>query len=157
MLSVCVPMQLVGVVAALLFLARRIEPVWGSREFLAFVCGVNASTGAATLALCYVAYMINARSEHAGAVLYALSVLCCLLHRVTQRKGCIRIKYDISCRASSPLLCRYMEVAGFQGIIAACLVAVKQVMPEDEITVLSFIRFRAKVSAVHPILVKSSF
>ena len=43
---------------------------------------------------------------------------------------------------------RYMEVTGFQGIIGACLVAVKQVMPEDEITVLSFIRFRAKVRAI---------
>ena len=65
-------MQLLGVVAALLFLARRIEPVWGSREFLAFICGVNAATGAATLALCYVAYMINARSQRAGKVLYVL-------------------------------------------------------------------------------------
>ena len=41
--------------------------------------------------------------------------------------------------------CRWLEVSGCQGIIAACLVGVSQVMPDDEITVLSFIRFRAKV------------
>ena len=34
---------------------------------------------------------------------------------------------------------------GFDGIIAACLVAVKQIMPDNEITLLGFIRFRVKV------------
>ena len=36
-------------------------------------------------------------------------------------------------------------MSGFQGIVAGCLVGVLQVMPDDAITVLSFIKFRAKV------------
>ncbi len=41
--------------------------------------------------------------------------------------------------------CRYTEVGGSEGIVAGCLVAVKQLMPENEVTLLGFIRFRAKV------------
>ena len=41
---------------------------------------------------------------------------------------------------------RYKEVSGFEGIVAACLVAIKQIMPDNEIMLLTgVIRFRAKV------------
>ncbi len=46
-----------------------------------------------------------------------------------------------------PAAHRYTEVAGSEGIIAGCLVAVKQLMPENEVTLLGFIRFRAKVGS----------
>ena len=40
-----------------------------------------------------------------------------------------------------------MELGGSEGIVAGCLVAVKQLMPENEVTLLGFIRFRAKVGS----------
>jgi len=40
---------------------------------------------------------------------------------------------------------RYMEVSGFHGVIAGCLVAVKQLIPDTEVTLLRVIRFHAKV------------
>jgi hypothetical protein len=40
---------------------------------------------------------------------------------------------------------RYKEFAGFEGVIAGCLVAVKQILPENEVVLLGVIRFRAKV------------
>lgn len=43
-----------------------------------------------------------------------------------------------------------MEVNGFHGIVAACLVAVKQLIPETEVTLLRIIRFHAKVSSINP-------
>ena len=55
--------QVVAGVAALLFIARRIEPVWGSREFLTFVSGVNLCTGAATLALIYLVVVFTNESD----------------------------------------------------------------------------------------------
>ncbi|KAK9797058.1 hypothetical protein WJX73_010621 [Symbiochloris irregularis] len=95
-------------VAGTLLLARIIEPVWGSKEFLVFICVVNAGAGMATLALLYVLYALNHSSEHSGDLLYK-------------------------------------EVAGFQGVCAGCLVAVKQIMPDNEVLILGFIRFRAKL------------
>ena len=55
--------QVLAGIAALLFIARRIEPVWGSREFLTFVCVVNLGTGAATLALMYLMFFVYASGE----------------------------------------------------------------------------------------------
>ena len=40
---------------------------------------------------------------------------------------------------------RYREIAGFEGVLAGCLVALKQIMPDNEVVVLKVIRFRVKV------------
>ena len=40
---------------------------------------------------------------------------------------------------------RYREIAGFEGVLAGCLVALKQIMPDNELVLLKFIRFRVKV------------
>ena len=62
-------LQLVVSIAGILLLARIVEPVWGSKEFLLFVSVVNAGTGLATLALLYLLYAINHNSEHSGDLL----------------------------------------------------------------------------------------
>jgi hypothetical protein len=36
-------------------------------------------------------------------------------------------------------------MTGFEGVVAACLVAVKQNLPENEVVLLGVIKFRAKV------------
>ena len=41
--------------------------------------------------------------------------------------------------------CRYAEVSGFQGILAGLLVALKQTIPDTDVTLLRVIKFRAKV------------
>ena len=43
---------------------------------------------------------------------------------------------------------RYMEVSGFHGIVAGCLVAVKQIMPDTEVTLVRVVKFHAKASAL---------
>ncbi len=40
---------------------------------------------------------------------------------------------------------RYAEVSGFQGILAGLLVALKQTIPDSDVTLLRVIKFRAKV------------
>lgn len=40
---------------------------------------------------------------------------------------------------------RYSEISGFHGIIAGMLVAIKQVTPDTEVTVLQIVKLRAKV------------
>ena len=40
---------------------------------------------------------------------------------------------------------RYREIAGFEGVLAGCLVALKQIMPDNEVVLLKVIRFRVKV------------
>lgn len=94
--------------AGILLLARIVEPVWGSKEFLIFVSVVNVGSGVSTLVLIYLLYAFTRLSEHSGDLLY-------------------------------------QEVSGFQAICAGCLVAVKQIMPDNEVTLLGFIRFRAKL------------
>ena len=41
-----------------------------------------------------------------------------------------------------------MEVNGFHGVVAACLVAVKQLIPDTEVTLVRVIRFQAKVGVI---------
>jgi hypothetical protein len=41
---------------------------------------------------------------------------------------------------------RYAPLSGFHGVLAGFLVAVKQLMPEQEITVLFVLKLRAKVT-----------
>lgn len=43
------------------------------------------------------------------------------------------------------LLYRYTEICGFQGVVAGLLVGLKQIMPENDVTLLGYVRFRAKV------------
>jgi hypothetical protein len=70
------------------------------------------------------------------------------------RGGCcfgtvsFRMKWQIR---TSPSITRYAEVCGAHGVVAACLVAVKQIMPDSEVTLLAMIKFRAKVRARRPI------
>ena len=40
---------------------------------------------------------------------------------------------------------RYTEICGFQGVFAGLLVGLKQIMPENDVTLLGYVRFRAKV------------
>ncbi|EIE19425.1 DUF1751-domain-containing protein [Coccomyxa subellipsoidea C-169] len=95
-------------VVSCLALARLIEPVWGSSEFLKFLAATNAATGAATLFLLYIFFALTQYSEKSGDLLYK-------------------------------------EVSGFEGVVAGCLVAIKQIMPDNEIMLLTgVIRFRVK-------------
>ncbi|CAL8468418.1 g7958 [Coccomyxa elongata] len=95
-------------VLSCLALARIIEPVWGSSEFLKFLAATNVATGGATLFSLYIFFALTQYSEKSGDLLYK-------------------------------------EVSGFEGIVAACLVAIKQIMPDNEIMLLTgVIRFRVK-------------
>ena len=48
------------------------------------------------------------------------------------------------------VLCSYSEISGFHGILAGMLVAIKQLTPETEITVLQIVKLRAKVRRPPP-------
>ena len=41
---------------------------------------------------------------------------------------------------------RYTEISGFQGVLAGLLVALKQIIPETEVTLLQVFKLRAKVT-----------
>ncbi len=69
MLKGHVPMQVIFSVVSCLALARLIEPVWGSSEFLKFLAATNAATGAATLFLLYIFFALTHYSEKAGDLL----------------------------------------------------------------------------------------
>jgi hypothetical protein len=43
--------------------------------------------------------------------------------------------------------CRYAEFSGFHGLLAALLVAVKQIMPDHEVILAGFLRLKAAVSS----------
>ena len=43
------------------------------------------------------------------------------------------------------VLHRYTEICGFQGVVAGLLVGLKQIMPENDVTLLGYVKFRAKV------------
>ncbi|KAK9844321.1 hypothetical protein WJX74_000773 [Apatococcus lobatus] len=99
--------KLIFDVAALLWVAKLIEPPMGSLELLRFLCAVNILTGAATLAVIYLIYAVDHYSEKAGDILYT-------------------------------------EVCGFHGMLAGCLVALKQIQPDSGVTLFVYIKFRAK-------------
>lgn len=61
--------QLLISAASLLVVARIVEPIWGSKEFLKFISIVNLGTGAVALAVLYVWYIITSFRERAGKVL----------------------------------------------------------------------------------------
>lgn len=48
------------------------------------------------------------------------------------------------------ILCSYSEISGFHGVVAGMLVAIKQLTPETEITVLQIVKLRAKVLHLPP-------
>ena len=63
-------MQLIFSILSILLLARIIEPIWGSKEFLKFLGIVNLGTGIAALAVLYICFVINSTiKERAGRVL----------------------------------------------------------------------------------------
>lgn len=41
--------------------------------------------------------------------------------------------------------CRYTQFSGFHGVVAGLLVAVKQIMPDHEVTIARVFKIRAKV------------
>lgn len=45
-------------------------------------------------------------------------------------------------------ICRYSEICGFQGVFAGLLVGLKQIMPENDVTLVGYVKFRAKVRNV---------
>jgi hypothetical protein len=56
-------------VASILILAKLIEPVWGSKEFVIFLAATNAATGACTLVLLYIIFTLTQYSEKSGDLL----------------------------------------------------------------------------------------
>ena len=61
--------QLVFSVGSILVLAKLIEPVWGSKEFITFILVTNTATGACTLVLLYVIFALTQYSEKSGDLL----------------------------------------------------------------------------------------
>jgi membrane associated rhomboid family serine protease len=99
-------LQLVINIISLLLLARLVEPIYGSKEFLKFLLVVDILTCSAVFVAVYITYAITA----SGTLLYT-------------------------------------QFAGFHGLIAAMLVAVKQIMPQHEVKLLGVLKFRVKVRA----------
>jgi len=91
-------------VFAILFLAKIIEPVYGSKEFLKFSLSVMLMAGFAMFGFLFLAYMFGPRL---GFILYG--------------------KY-----------------CGFQSLLGAYLVAVKQIMPDSEVRIFFVVKLRAK-------------
>ena len=58
----------------------------------------------------------------------------------------MKLETEIRESSSVSLVRRYMEVSGFHGIVAGCLVAVKQIMPDTEVTLVRVVKFHAKAS-----------
>ena len=52
---------------------------------------------------------------------------------------------QVSLATHQKLICRYTEICGFQGVFAGLLVGLKQIMPENDVTLLGYVKFRAKV------------
>ena len=72
MQSPCQPARNVQVfadAAGILVLAKAIEPLWGSKEFLKFLAAINAATGVCTLVLVYLMFTLTQYSEHSGDLL----------------------------------------------------------------------------------------
>ncbi|KAF6261762.1 eukaryotic integral membrane protein-domain-containing protein [Scenedesmus sp. NREL 46B-D3] len=90
---------------SLLLLARVIEPVYGSTEFLKLILVVDFATSTATFCIAYIIFL-SAPDERKGRTLYS-------------------------------------EFSGFHGILAALLVAVKQIMPDQEVILAGFLRLKA--------------
>lgn len=97
-------MQLVLDIAALILLARLVEPVYGSREFLKFIFIVDLATCCSVFVCVYVAYAMT---------------------------------------MSGKLL--YTEFHGFHGIAAGLLVAMKQVLGEQEAKLFGVLKINIKV------------
>jgi len=43
------------------------------------------------------------------------------------------------------LLCSYMPISGFHGVLSGFLVGIKQIMPDQELSVFGIARIKAKV------------
>mmetsp|Transcript_21757 Transcript_21757/g.37101 ORF Transcript_21757/g.37101 Transcript_21757/m.37101 type:complete len:322 (+) Transcript_21757:16-981(+) len=97
------PVELVINVIGLLILARLVEPVYGSKEFLKYLFLVNLMVCTSVFVSIYVAYAIT---------------------------------------TSGDLL--YHQFTGFHGILAALLVAVKQIMPTHEVKLFGAVKLSVK-------------
>jgi hypothetical protein len=75
-----------------------------------------------------------------------------MLHRLTPPATPAEEPVLTSHTSHLMILCSYSEISGFHGIIAGMLVAIKQLTPETEITVLQIVKLRAKVRRLPPTL-----
>ena len=68
--------------------------------------------------------------------------------------GCMRVACIIPAGMfrSSSWRSRYSEISGFHGVVAGLLVAVKQLTPDTEVTLLQALKFRAKACPHSPLL-----
>ncbi len=110
-------MQLVASCVGTLALLRIVEPHYGAAETVRFLLASLAGSGVLTALVVALAYYVTIVSE--------------------REKPQDRVSY-----AGSLL---YAPICGFQGGLAALLVAVKQLVPDAEITLLRVLHFRAKV------------
>eukprot|EP00955_Chlamydomonas_euryale_P111765 366088-Chlamydomonas_euryale.AAC.11 len=92
----------------LVLLARLVEPVYGSKEFLKFIAIVNLAAGVAVFVSVYIAFAATQN----GKLLYT-------------------------------------EFYGFQGIAAGMLVAVKQIMGDQEAKLFGVIQINIKARNAH--------
>jgi hypothetical protein len=99
--------QLALNVAALILLARLIEPVYGSREFIKLLAIVNCATTVCVFVGVYISY--------------AATMNASLL---------------------------YTEFYGFHGIAAGLLVAVKQILGDQEVKLFGVVRINVRVRRV---------
>jgi membrane associated rhomboid family serine protease len=100
----CSLSQLAINVVALILLARLVEPVYGSKEFLKFLFVVNVSTGLFVFLGVYVTFAFT----QSGKLLYT-------------------------------------EFYGFHGIAAGLLVAVKQIMGDQDAKLFGVLKINIKV------------
>lgn len=97
--------EVLVMIMALLLLARIIEPVYGSTEFLKLILVVDFAASTATFCIAYIIFL-SAPDDRKGRTLYK-------------------------------------EFSGFHGLLAALLVAVKQIMPDHEVILAGFLRLKA--------------
>lgn len=123
------PIGLILSITGLLFLARIIEPHYGSRSFLKFLLASLAACGTMTficLTFCYYIIIIfenRGSGDHLSQAGYLL----------------------------------YNPICGFQGGLAAMLVAVKQVIPDNEVSLFGgALYFKARHLPAVYILVSSA-
>lgn len=108
--------QSLAYAVAVLFLARIVEPIYGSRELLKYLAVVVSLASFLTVAVVTVLYYATASSkksptkaDHAGDMLFR-------------------------------------PMGGFEAGLAALLVALKQLIPDNEVALLGgTLKFRAKV------------
>jgi membrane associated rhomboid family serine protease len=107
--------KLVAELLALILLARLVEPVYGSKEFLKFIFVVDFTTCLSVFVCVYITYAATAYGD---------------------------------------LL--YIKFHGFHGIAAGLLVAVKQVMQDQDVTIFGSLKFSIRYLPMVVILIATA-